>query len=96
MAGNGQVGPGIWLGLLQSCLEFCWLRASIVELVAFLLGLPIPVGNYSVLIFCSVPLDLDNAAFPFLAYSGIPVVSFGFYDVSNVCLPGVLIPCRVL
>ncbi|NXQ58820.1 TFR1 protein, partial [Anthoscopus minutus] len=26
------------------------------------------------------PLDLDNAAFPFLAYSGIPVVSFGFYD----------------
>ncbi|NWY12177.1 TFR1 protein, partial [Aphelocoma coerulescens] len=27
-----------------------------------------------------VPLDLDNAAFPFLAYSGIPVVSFGFYD----------------
>ncbi|XP_050758108.1 transferrin receptor protein 1 [Gymnogyps californianus] len=25
-----------------------------------------------------VPLDLDNAAFPFLAYSGIPVVSFGF------------------
>uniref|UniRef100_A0A8C0ASL5 Transferrin receptor protein 1 n=1 Tax=Buteo japonicus TaxID=224669 RepID=A0A8C0ASL5_9AVES len=28
--------------------------------------------------FCSVPLGLDNAAFPFLAYSGIPVVSFGF------------------
>ncbi|XP_042653256.1 transferrin receptor protein 1 isoform X1 [Tyto alba] len=27
-----------------------------------------------------VPLDLDNAAFPFLAYSGIPVVSFGFYN----------------
>ncbi|NXI13580.1 TFR1 protein, partial [Irena cyanogastra] len=27
-----------------------------------------------------VPLDLDNAGFPFLAYSGIPVVSFGFYD----------------
>ncbi|NXU36933.1 TFR1 protein, partial [Drymodes brunneopygia] len=27
-----------------------------------------------------VPLDLDNAAFPFLAYSGIPVVSFGFCD----------------
>ncbi|NWW36375.1 TFR1 protein, partial [Panurus biarmicus] len=27
-----------------------------------------------------VPLDLDNGAFPFLAYSGIPVVSFGFYD----------------
>ncbi|NWT60709.1 TFR1 protein, partial [Erythrocercus mccallii] len=27
-----------------------------------------------------IPLDLDNAAFPFLAYSGIPVVSFGFYD----------------
>ncbi|NWX19838.1 TFR1 protein, partial [Aegotheles bennettii] len=27
-----------------------------------------------------VPLGLDNAAFPFLAYSGIPVVSFGFYD----------------
>ncbi|KFP37381.1 Transferrin receptor protein 1 [Chlamydotis macqueenii] len=25
-----------------------------------------------------VPLDLDNAAFPFLTYSGIPVVSFGF------------------
>ncbi|NXV84808.1 TFR1 protein, partial [Calonectris borealis] len=25
-----------------------------------------------------VPLGLDNAAFPFLAYSGIPVVSFGF------------------
>ncbi|NWR32215.1 TFR1 protein, partial [Tachuris rubrigastra] len=25
-----------------------------------------------------VSLDLDNAAFPFLAYSGIPVVSFGF------------------
>ncbi|NXK97393.1 TFR1 protein, partial [Formicarius rufipectus] len=25
-------------------------------------------------------LGLDNAAFPFLAYSGIPVVSFGFYD----------------
>ncbi|NXL51302.1 TFR1 protein, partial [Podilymbus podiceps] len=27
-----------------------------------------------------VPLGLDNAAFPFVAYSGIPVVSFGFYD----------------
>uniref|UniRef100_A0A8B9IMR9 Transferrin receptor protein 1 n=1 Tax=Anser cygnoides TaxID=8845 RepID=A0A8B9IMR9_ANSCY len=27
-----------------------------------------------------VPFGLDNAAFPFLAYSGIPVVSFGFYD----------------
>ncbi|NWX09762.1 TFR1 protein, partial [Caloenas nicobarica] len=27
-----------------------------------------------------VPLGLDNAAFPFLAFSGIPVVSFGFYD----------------
>ncbi|NWH23857.1 transferrin receptor protein 1 [Grus americana] len=27
-----------------------------------------------------VPLGLDNAAFPFLAYSGIPVVSFGFYN----------------
>ncbi|XP_041261704.1 transferrin receptor protein 1 [Onychostruthus taczanowskii] len=27
-----------------------------------------------------VPLDLDNTAYPFLAYSGIPVVSFGFYD----------------
>ncbi|OXB75640.1 UNVERIFIED_CONTAM: hypothetical protein H355_001284, partial [Colinus virginianus] len=26
------------------------------------------------------PLGLDNAAFPFLAYSGIPVVSFGFYN----------------
>ncbi|NXY81230.1 TFR1 protein, partial [Alcedo cyanopectus] len=25
-----------------------------------------------------VPLGLDNAAFPFLAYAGIPVVSFGF------------------
>ncbi|NXA07603.1 TFR1 protein, partial [Sapayoa aenigma] len=25
-----------------------------------------------------IPLGLDNAAFPFLAYSGIPVVSFGF------------------
>ncbi|NXC47739.1 TFR1 protein, partial [Penelope pileata] len=25
-----------------------------------------------------VPLGLDNAAFPFLVYSGIPVVSFGF------------------
>uniref|UniRef100_A0A672UEQ2 Transferrin receptor protein 1 n=1 Tax=Strigops habroptila TaxID=2489341 RepID=A0A672UEQ2_STRHB len=25
-----------------------------------------------------VPLGLDNAAFPFLAFSGIPVVSFGF------------------
>ncbi|NXF44061.1 TFR1 protein, partial [Oceanites oceanicus] len=25
-----------------------------------------------------VPVGLDNAAFPFLAYSGIPVVSFGF------------------
>ncbi|NWZ61960.1 TFR1 protein, partial [Acrocephalus arundinaceus] len=30
-----------------------------------------------------VPLDLDNAAFPFLAYSGIPVVSFGFYDEND-------------
>ncbi|NXH93268.1 TFR1 protein, partial [Pachycephala philippinensis] len=30
-----------------------------------------------------VPLDLDNAAFPFLAYSGIPVVSFGFYNKSD-------------
>lgn len=30
-----------------------------------------------------VPLDLDNAAFPFLAYSGIPVVSFGFYDKND-------------
>lgn len=59
-------------------------------------GVPKSVGNYSVLIFCSVPLDLDNAAFPFLAYSGIPVVSFGFYDVSNVCLPGLIIPCRML
>ncbi|NWU68502.1 TFR1 protein, partial [Pterocles burchelli] len=27
-----------------------------------------------------VPLGLDNAAFPFLAYSGVPVVSFGFYN----------------
>ncbi|PKK20931.1 transferrin receptor, transcript variant X1 [Columba livia] len=27
-----------------------------------------------------VPLGLDNAAFPFLAFSGIPVVSFGFYN----------------
>lgn len=27
-----------------------------------------------------VPFGLDNAAFPFLAYSGIPVVSFGFYN----------------
>ncbi|NXI43613.1 TFR1 protein, partial [Galbula dea] len=27
-----------------------------------------------------VPLGLDNAAFPFLTYSGIPVVSFGFCD----------------
>ncbi|KFZ49990.1 Transferrin receptor protein 1, partial [Podiceps cristatus] len=27
-----------------------------------------------------VPLGLDNAALPFVAYSGIPVVSFGFYD----------------
>ncbi|KFP71216.1 PREDICTED: transferrin receptor protein 1 [Acanthisitta chloris] len=27
-----------------------------------------------------VPLGLDNAAFPFLTYSGIPVVSFGFYN----------------
>nr|CAA39035.1 chicken transferrin receptor [Gallus gallus] len=27
-----------------------------------------------------VPLGLDNAAFPFLAYSGIPVLSFGFYN----------------
>lgn len=59
-------------------------------------GVPKPVGNYSVFVFCSVPLDLDNAAYPFLAYSGIPVVSFGFYDVSNVRLPGVLIPCRLL
>uniref|UniRef100_A0A8C3QVV0 Transferrin receptor protein 1 n=1 Tax=Cyanoderma ruficeps TaxID=181631 RepID=A0A8C3QVV0_9PASS len=41
------------------------------------------IGNYSMLFFCSVPLDLDNAAFPFLAYSGIPVVSFGFYDEDN-------------
>ncbi|NWI92603.1 TFR1 protein, partial [Pitta sordida] len=30
-----------------------------------------------------VPLGLDNAAFPFLAYSGIPVVSFGFCDKDN-------------
>ncbi|NXA78928.1 TFR1 protein, partial [Thryothorus ludovicianus] len=30
-----------------------------------------------------VPLDLDNAAFPFLTYSGIPVVSFGFYDEAD-------------
>ncbi|NWU99082.1 TFR1 protein, partial [Upupa epops] len=27
-----------------------------------------------------IPLGLDNAAYPFLAYSGIPVVSFGFYN----------------
>ncbi|XP_025926644.1 transferrin receptor protein 1 isoform X1 [Apteryx rowi] len=27
-----------------------------------------------------VPLGLGDAAFPFLAYSGIPVVSFGFYN----------------
>ncbi|XP_065700472.1 transferrin receptor protein 1 [Patagioenas fasciata] len=27
-----------------------------------------------------IPLGLDNAAFPFLAFSGIPVVSFGFYN----------------
>uniref|UniRef100_A0A672UEV6 Transferrin receptor protein 1 n=1 Tax=Strigops habroptila TaxID=2489341 RepID=A0A672UEV6_STRHB len=37
----------------------------------------VTIGN-SVLVFCSVPLGLDNAAFPFLAFSGIPVVSFGF------------------
>ncbi|NXX74016.1 TFR1 protein, partial [Urocolius indicus] len=30
-----------------------------------------------------VPLGLDNAAFPFLTYSGIPVVSFGFYNKDN-------------
>jgi len=53
-------------------------------------------GNYSIIVFCSVPLGLDNAAFPFLAYSGIPVVSFGFYNVSIVCLPGVLVPWKVL
>lgn len=58
--------------------------------------MPKRVGNYSMFVFCSVPLDMDNAAYPFLAYSGIPVVSFGFYDVSNVRLPGVLIPCRLL
>ncbi|CAM5164102.1 unnamed protein product [Natator depressus] len=27
-----------------------------------------------------VPFRMDNAAFPFLAYAGIPAVSFGFYD----------------
>lgn len=53
--------------------------------VAFQLGclnqsVTIPVS-------CSVPFGLDNAAFPFLAYSGIPVVSFGFYDVSIAHLP---------
>uniref|UniRef100_A0A8D0F346 Transferrin receptor protein 1 n=1 Tax=Strix occidentalis caurina TaxID=311401 RepID=A0A8D0F346_STROC len=41
-------------------------------------GMSKPVGNYSILVFCSVPLGLDNAAFPVLTYSGIPVVSFGF------------------
>uniref|UniRef100_A0A452IDG9 Transferrin receptor protein 1 n=1 Tax=Gopherus agassizii TaxID=38772 RepID=A0A452IDG9_9SAUR len=29
---------------------------------------------------CSVPFRMDNAAFPFLAYAGIPAVSFSFYD----------------
>nr|XP_006112414.1 transferrin receptor protein 1 [Pelodiscus sinensis] len=27
-----------------------------------------------------VPLSMDNAAFPFLAYAGIPAISFSFYD----------------
>lgn len=58
-----------------------------------------PVGNYSVrgffFFFCSVPLGLDNAAFPFLAFSGIPVVSFGFYNVSISYLPAVQSTARV-
>lgn len=57
VARNGQVGPGIWLGLLQSCLEFCWLRASIVELIAFLLGCP----NQLVTTQC-----LSSAVFPLI------------------------------
>lgn len=31
---------------------------------------------------CSEKFSLDNAAFPFLAYSGIPAVSFCFCEVS--------------
>lgn len=31
---------------------------------------------------CRQKLSLDNAAFPFLAYSGIPAVSFCFCEVS--------------
>lgn len=54
------------------------------SLVVFFPGMPKPVDNGSILVSCSVPLGLDNAAFPFLAYSGIPVVSFGFYNVSAV------------
>lgn len=54
------------------------------SLVAFFPGMSKAVGNYPIPVSRSVPLGLDNAAFPFLAYSGIPVLSFGFYNVSTV------------
>ncbi|NXK11488.1 TFR1 protein, partial [Herpetotheres cachinnans] len=36
------------------------------------------VGDFSILVFWGGALGLDNAAFPFLAYSGIPGGAFGF------------------
>ena len=83
----------------QSCLDSIIQLAQIFNSRAFEQGfspgMSKPLANYSILVFCSVPLGLDNAAFPFLAYSGIPVVSFGFCNVSVVCLPDVLIPWKV-
>uniref|UniRef100_A0A8B9ZGE6 Transferrin receptor protein 1 n=1 Tax=Anas platyrhynchos TaxID=8839 RepID=A0A8B9ZGE6_ANAPL len=59
-----------------------WLEVLVLRTVpcSFSAGLSKPVSNYSIPLSCSVPFGLDNAAFPFLAYSGIPVVSFGFYN----------------
>uniref|UniRef100_A0A8C0ENN3 Transferrin receptor protein 1 n=1 Tax=Bubo bubo TaxID=30461 RepID=A0A8C0ENN3_BUBBB len=81
----GAVGATEWLEGYSATLHaraftYINLDAAVLGNLAcsFSPGMSKPVGNYSVLVFCSVPLGLDNAAFPVLTYSGIPVVSFGF------------------
>lgn len=103
VARNGQAALGTWPGLLAKtslCLDRVIQLAQSFNSRAFESGfspeLSKPVGIYSILVFCSVPLGLDNAAFPFLAYAGIPVVSFGFCNVSIVCPPDVRIRWKVL
>uniref|UniRef100_A0A672UI25 Transferrin receptor protein 1 n=1 Tax=Strigops habroptila TaxID=2489341 RepID=A0A672UI25_STRHB len=78
----GAVGATEWLEGYSATLHakaftYINLDAAVLGNLLLLSFLKLTIGN-SVLVFCSVPLGLDNAAFPFLAFSGIPVVSFGF------------------